>query len=120
MGQDQLSLLDNPVWNALSTAHASFAEGDKIAKRYPVDVAPLAATRDQSQESYHSLAKLLGPAGTTALAFVTVPGFPAGWTVVRVLPNVQMLWDSPVPPRVEHTVEDLNVSARGRCSRSRS
>jgi len=59
--QDQSSQLDNPVWNAISTSHASFAEGNELAKRYPVDVAPLAATHDQSLESYHSLAKLIGP-----------------------------------------------------------
>ncbi len=110
VGQNQLSLLDSPVWNALSTTHASFAEGNDIAKRYPVDVAPLAATNDQSLESYHSLAKLLGPRGATALAFTTMPDFPAGWTVVRMLPNAQMVWKSPMPPPVKHTVEDLSIS----------
>jgi hypothetical protein len=86
LGVDHLSLLDNPVWNALSTTHASFAEGNNLAKRYPIDIAPLAATRDQSAESYDSLAQLLGPAGTTALAFAGMPDLPAGWTVVRLIP----------------------------------
>jgi ribosomal protein S18 acetylase RimI-like enzyme len=113
LGQDQLSLLGNPAWNALSTTHASFAQGDELAKRYPVDVAPLAATRDQSAECYHSLAKLLDPGGVTALAFVTEPDFPAGWTVVRMLPNVQMVWNSSVLLAVKHGVEDLNVSHTG-------
>jgi ribosomal protein S18 acetylase RimI-like enzyme len=105
-----LSLLDNPVWNALSTTHASFAQGNEDAKRYPVDVAPLAATRDQSLESYQSLAKLLGPGGVTALAFVTVPEFLRGWTIVRVLPNIQMVWNDSAPPQVKHSFEDLNIS----------
>jgi ribosomal protein S18 acetylase RimI-like enzyme len=107
---DQLSLLDDPVWNALSTTHASFAEGNELAKRYPVDVAPIAAIRDQSPESYRHLAQLLGPGGITALAFVTVPDFPAGWTVVRVLHNIQMVRSNPAPPSVEHQIEDLNIS----------
>ncbi len=110
MRQEQLSLLDNPAWNALSTMHASFAEGNEIAKRYPVDVAPIAATRDQSVESYRSLAQLLGPQGTTALAFVTMPHFPAGWNVVRTLPNAQMVWNGQVPPEVKHNPEDLGIS----------
>jgi len=109
-GQDQLSLLDNPAWNALSTMHASFAEGNDLAKRYPVDVAPIGATRDQSVESYHSLGRLLGPAGTTALAFTVEPSLVSGWRVVRTLPNSQMVLDGPVPPRVEHGFEDLNPS----------
>jgi len=107
---DQLSLLDNPVWNALSTSHASFPEGDELAKRYPVDVAPFAATRDQSSESYQSLAQLLGPTGTAALPFVTVPDFPAGWTLVRMVPAAQMVWNSPELPPVKHSIEDLNLS----------
>ncbi|OLD05074.1 MAG: hypothetical protein AUJ07_02160 [Crenarchaeota archaeon 13_1_40CM_3_53_5] len=105
-----MSLLDNPAWNAPSTSHASFAERNQLAKRYPVDVSPLAATRDQSAESYHSLAQLLGPAGTTELALVAVPDLPAGWTVARVVPCFQMVWNGPVPPPVEHSVEDLNTS----------
>jgi predicted GNAT family acetyltransferase len=108
--QAQLSLLDNSVWNALSTTHASFAEGDDLAKRYPVDVAPFAGTRDQSAESYDSLARLLGPAGTAALAFVAIPALPAGWTVVRLGSAAQMVWNGRVDPPVEHRVVDLEVS----------
>jgi predicted GNAT family acetyltransferase len=109
-GRYQLSLLDNPVWHALSTIQASFAEGNELAKRYPVDVAPFAATRDQSSESYQSLAQLLGPTGTAALPFVTVPDFPAGWTLVRMVPAAQMVWNSPELPPVKHSIKDLNLS----------
>jgi predicted GNAT family acetyltransferase len=108
--QGQLSLLDNPAWNSLTTAHASFAEGNRLAKRYPIDVAPIAATRDQSVESYQSLAELLGPSGTTALAFAGEPNVPADWKIIRLLPNAQMVLEGPAPPQVEHSFEDLNVS----------
>lgn len=109
MGHDQLSLLDNPVWNALSTIHASLAEGNELAKRYPVEVSPLAATRDQSAEAYDSLAQLVGPAGTTEFALVAVPDVPVGWTIVRVVPCPQMVWNSPTLPPVTYSVEDLDV-----------
>jgi predicted GNAT family acetyltransferase len=110
VGQDQSSLLDNPVWNALSTTHTSFAEGDDLAKRYPVDVAPFAATRDQSAESYQSLARLLGPEGITAIPLATMPVLPAGWTVVRKIDSAQMVWNTQTPPPVEHGFEELNIS----------
>ncbi len=110
MEQDQLNILDNPAWNALSTAHASFAEGNELAKRYPVEVAPIAGTHDQSAESYRSLAQLLGPQGSTALAFAAMPHFPADWNVVRMLPNSQMVWNGHVPPEAKHTPENLNIS----------
>src|SRR5467141_1964250 len=110
VGQDQSSLLDNPVWNALATTHASFAEGDELAKRYPSDVAPFAATRDQSPESYRSLAGLLGPGGIAALPLSITPDFPVGWTLVRRIDSVQMVWHASVPPPVKHHVEDLDIS----------
>src|SRR5216683_4207729 len=110
VGQNQLNVLDNPVWNALSTTHASFAEGDDLAKRYPVDVAPFAATRDQSPESYRSLARLLGPEGTAAIPLATTPLLPAGWTVVRKVDSAQMVWNTQTPPKVEHSFEELNIS----------
>jgi predicted GNAT family acetyltransferase len=109
-GQDQSSLLDNPVWSALSTTHASFAEGDSLAKRYPVDVAPFAATRDQSPESYRSLARLLGPEGTAAIPLATMPILPPGWSVVRRIDSAQMVWTSNPPPPVERSFEELNIS----------
>ena len=103
-------LLDNPVWSALSTTHASFAEGDELAKRYPVDVAPFAATLDQSTGSYDSLARLLGLGVTAALPLAAMPDLPAGWTVVRSVDSAQMVWNGSVPPPVKHTLEDLDVS----------
>jgi ribosomal protein S18 acetylase RimI-like enzyme len=102
--------LDNPVWSALSTTQASFAEGDELAKRYPVDVAPFAATRDQSSESYHSLAKLLGPGETVALPLVREPDLPAGWTIVRKVNSAQMVWNRSAPPPAKHIIEDLDIS----------
>ena len=110
MEQNQLILLDNPVWSALSTTHASFAEGDELAKRYPVDVAPFAATRDQSTGSYDSLARVLGLGVTAALPLAAMPDLPAGWTVVRNVDSAQMVWNGSVPPPVKHTLEDLDVS----------
>lgn len=103
-------MLDNPVWFALSTTHTSFAEGDDLAKRYPVDIAPFAATRNQSAESYHSLARLLGPEGTAAIPLATMPVLPAGWTVVRKIESAQMLWNTQTSPPAEHSFEELNPS----------
>jgi predicted GNAT family acetyltransferase len=108
--QNQTSLLDNPVWSALSTTHTSFAEGDDLAKRYPVDVAPFGATRDQSPESYHSLARLLGPKGTVAIPLAIMPVLPAGWSVVRKIDSAQMVWNTQTSPPVEHGYEALNIS----------
>jgi predicted GNAT family acetyltransferase len=103
-------VLDNPAWSALSTTHKSFADGDELAKRYPADVAPFGATRDQSSEAYHSLAKLFGPGETAALPLAIMPTLPQGWTLVRRVDSAQMVWNGSEPPPVNHRIEDLNIS----------
>ncbi|HEY4149458.1 MAG TPA: hypothetical protein VGM41_11035 [Chitinophagaceae bacterium] len=40
MQQDNLSILDNPVWNALGTTQQAFAIGTAHARRYPAHVLP--------------------------------------------------------------------------------
>lgn len=110
VGQNQLSVLDNPVWSALSTTHAPFALGDNLAKMYPVDVAPFAATLDQSAASYDSLARLLGPGGTAALPLSPTPNLPTGWTIVFQVNSAQMVWTGSSSLPVKHGVEDLNIS----------
>lgn len=110
VGQKQSSVLDNPVWSALSTSHASFAEGNELAKRYPVNVAPFAATRDQSVESYDSLAQLLGPGETAALPLAAMPDLPVGWTIVFKVNSAQMVWNGKAPLPLTRKVEDLDTS----------
>jgi len=107
---EQLNPLDNPVWNALSTFHASFDEGDELAKCYPIDMAPFAGTRDQSSESYKSLAKILGSGRTATLVFVGVPDLPAGLANVWMVNSAQMVWDSAELSPVKDNIQSLNLS----------
>ena len=51
-------VLDRPAWNALAGPHAALAEGDVRARRYPPDVVPFAAARDDSAECIAALAAL--------------------------------------------------------------
>jgi ribosomal protein S18 acetylase RimI-like enzyme len=75
-------MLDNPIWYALTTAHAHFAEGDGLARRYPPAVTPLAGLIEQSPEAYDALAKLM-PVGSQAGLFRDVlPDPPDGWAAV--------------------------------------
>lgn len=71
--------LDNPVWNALATAHAAFALGDARARRYPADVAPFVAVPGPDVPA-EALEGLLG-AGEVASFVGAVPALPAAWAV---------------------------------------
>lgn len=75
--------LDSPIWNALTTEHASLALGDGLARRYPPAIGPLSGTADQTEASYESLRMLAGPGGIVVL-FLKEPPVPRpGWTLVR-------------------------------------
>jgi ribosomal protein S18 acetylase RimI-like enzyme len=84
------TLLDNPIWGALSTEHAELALGDERARRYPVEVGPLSGIPAQTEESYKALSDLAGD-GVVVL-FSVEPIVPiGGLQVVRSGPIVQMI-----------------------------
>jgi ribosomal protein S18 acetylase RimI-like enzyme len=82
---------DNPVWHALVSHHARFAEGDGRARRYQPDVAPFAALPDAPDaEAWDALAKLTGNEGVAVL-FRSAVKAPAGWEVLFRVPTLQMV-----------------------------
>jgi ribosomal protein S18 acetylase RimI-like enzyme len=89
-----MHILDNPIWNSLSTLHAHFAEGDELAKRYPPEVTLLAGMGEPRAEAYGSLAKTLQRAGA-ALFLDQPPQIPSGWVTVHSAPLVQMVCEKP-------------------------
>ena len=83
-------LLDNPIWSALSTEHASLARGDEQARRYPPDIGPLSGIPYQSRESYDALRFLAG-SGVVVLFSVDPLRIPSEWKTIREGPIVQMI-----------------------------
>ena len=77
-------LLDNPIWNSLSTEHLSLALGNHLARRYPWEIGPLSGIPSQSPESYEALRALAAPGDAVALFSPEEFRIPAaGWTQVR-------------------------------------
>lgn len=89
--------LDNPIWSALTTDHASLALGDAAARRYPPDIGPLSGIPAQSPESYDSLAHLAGPGGAVAIFLREPLRLPSGWTLIRTGVLDQMIAPDPRP-----------------------
>jgi ribosomal protein S18 acetylase RimI-like enzyme len=92
------TLLDDPVWHALTGPHRRFAVApdDAIDKarayRYRIDVAPFAALQDiTDRQAWQELRELCGPDGRAALEAPDVVSVPAGWTVTTVFPIAQMI-----------------------------
>ena len=82
--------LDNPVYAALSSAHARFAQVRGRARRYPVDVAPFLAVPSQpSADDWHDAAGLVVPGTYTAV--LHRGEVPQGWKGIQAFDGVQMI-----------------------------
>jgi GNAT superfamily N-acetyltransferase len=76
-------LLDEPMWNALTTAHSHFSTGDGRARAYLPAIGPLSGLAEQSPAAYEDLHRLAAPDGVHVL-FLQEPPVPrAGWTLIR-------------------------------------
>jgi ribosomal protein S18 acetylase RimI-like enzyme len=100
------SLLDNPIWHALSTEQAYLAQGNRLAKRFPRDVAPFGALVDQSAASYEALHKVF-PEEAAALFLDAEPQPPPGWAILRTGLMYQMVCDTPTPGNAKQELREL-------------
>jgi ribosomal protein S18 acetylase RimI-like enzyme len=86
--------LDNPIWQALTTTHAAFAEICDSARKFPREVSMLAGFPAATLENYASLGALLIPDERVGLFLHEPPDPPAPWVVVSTGPLLQMLCEN--------------------------
>jgi GNAT superfamily N-acetyltransferase len=89
--------LDNPVWHALTGAHARFAFGRGAARHYPRDIAPFSAIAEPTAAAYRDLAADLPPGLEARLFRPTDEAIPPGWETISARPIVQMVADGTMP-----------------------
>jgi len=95
------AVLDQPIWSALNAEHRGLAVVEGLARRYPAEIGPLSALREQNDAAYGGLRKLAGD-GLVA-QFLEEPWVPrAGWSVVRDGQVDQMVWTEEI-----HLRQDL-------------
>jgi predicted GNAT family acetyltransferase len=99
-------LLDNPVWHALSTEQSALAQGNGLAKRFPLDVAPFGGLIDQSATAYDALEEIL-PGAVTALALDAEPVLPPDWEMVQSGEMYQMICEAPAHLEENHVFREL-------------
>jgi predicted GNAT family acetyltransferase len=91
------SALNRPVWSALTTGDHRFAEGGSLALRFPPDIAPFAATAENSPEAFAALRELLAEDERVALVTLDrLKPYP-GFEVVGEAPIIQMIGDAETP-----------------------
>src|ERR1700722_5049272 len=101
-----VTLLNNPIWNALSTDQSHLAQTNHLAKRFPRDVAPFGAMKAQSASEYEALAQILE--GDTAVLFLdSKPILPADWSMPISGDMYQMTFEAPPPPQPDQVMRKL-------------
>jgi GNAT superfamily N-acetyltransferase len=101
-----ISLLDNPIWYALSSGQAYLAQSNHLAKRFPRDVAPFGAMKTQSPAEYGALAQILS--GDIAALFLdSKPILPADWSMRISGDMYQMTFEAPPPARPSQVIRKL-------------
>jgi predicted GNAT family acetyltransferase len=85
-------ILDRPVWNALTTRQAYLALGDpSYGVRYPADIEPFGAARDNAPEQLQALGKLTPMDGGLVLVEPHAVAPPPGLMVLFQEPVRQMI-----------------------------
>ena len=84
--------LDNPVYAALTGAHARLAEVRGRARRYPPDVSPFSAVPLRpSHADWQDLTALVGAEGFAVVINDDADGSPDDWRVMRTFELTQMV-----------------------------
>jgi ribosomal protein S18 acetylase RimI-like enzyme len=85
-------LLDRPIWSALATRQAHFAQGGDLVRRFPAEVSPFVAAREATPEAVAGIAAEISGGEDISLVEVAPPHAPAGISESR-LPIFQMVWE---------------------------
>ena len=101
--------LDNPVWSCLTTRHAHLALGNALARRYPVDISPIAGLPDAGTANVAALEALVDVGDTMTTAGPHVPPLPGNWEVLHQSAVTQMIR----PDRAPLPEATADVSALG-------
>lgn len=83
--------LDRPIWTALSTRQAEFAEGGPLALRFRATVEPFAAAAADDPESLDALARLATRGEQLLLIAKEPTPLPPGMTLTSEAVGVQMV-----------------------------
>lgn len=101
------TVLDNPIWHALTTAQSELAERHQQARRYPHDIGPFCGMAEQTQEAYNALMPLTEQEEQVVL-FLNEPAItPQGWQLDVSGQLTQMVFTGNKPSLTDYAVEIL-------------
>ncbi len=89
--------LDNPFWSSLTTGHAHFALGGALARRYPVDISPIAGLAAPGPANIAALETVVDVGDDMATVARSVPRLPIHWEILYESRLTQMIRSEKMP-----------------------
>jgi ribosomal protein S18 acetylase RimI-like enzyme len=87
--------LDNPVWSCLTTRHAQFASGGKLARRYLASISPLTGLSGSGPGHVAALEALVEVGDDVGIVGPFAPPLPANWQTLYASELTQMIRADP-------------------------
>jgi predicted GNAT family acetyltransferase len=84
-------VLDNPVWESLTSIHANLARSNGSARRYASQVSPFAAVSEPTPKAFSDLAALVTSEEKVGLATAEPLPVANGWEAIFCRPIEQMI-----------------------------
>jgi|SRR5215469_348621 len=89
-----MHLLDNPIFNALSTCQANFADSYGVLRRFPSEVTPLGGFPEANDEGFAALRGLLAKGGGLGVFLPSRMSPPDGLEIMLEGPLLQMILEN--------------------------
>lgn len=93
-------VLDNAVWNALSTRHSEIAIGGDLARKYKPEFTILAGVACESPEAFREMKQITAAGEVVGLRSMNDLSNVDGWTCRVQFPILQMVCDELIPCRI--------------------
>ncbi|BAU55765.1 GNAT family N-acetyltransferase [Mucilaginibacter gotjawali] len=90
-------VLDNPAWNALISGNKHLSFGNDSVRYFDKEVSPFAAFKENTDESFLLLHKILPHSGPVLFVSPVEVKIPDAWKVLREIGGLQMVYDKEGP-----------------------
>ncbi|MFD2873163.1 GNAT family N-acetyltransferase [Mucilaginibacter ximonensis] len=85
-------LLDNPIFNALTTGNQQLSNGNTQIKYFSKEVAPFVGLKNNAVQEFIELYKLLPHDGPFVFVSINETDIPSPWQVLATIPGYQMIY----------------------------
>ncbi|OUJ74768.1 GNAT family N-acetyltransferase [Hymenobacter crusticola] len=96
-------VLDNPIWNALTTGNEHLAVGNGQARYLPKDIGAFAGLSNYSESAFASLHEIAPDGAPTVLFTAGAVSIPTGWKILVQKDLLQMVYPQPAAPALGHS-----------------